>query len=521
MANQDTDTAWQAFNSKNYSEAKTKAQQCVTNLKDKALQDQQALDILKKNDIEASTVLSAKVIENNETVVLNKYNVIKKSDLNDVAIANFIIAESLRREGNNTEAKNYYKQIVDTYKDSYCWDPRGWYWNVKEVAQDKLDTIGTAYDYGDYTSQDLATKSWNALKAKDTKGIDLYAKKCLALYGKKAEKMQSTLSAFNPKGSESNSWALNDVATCYFMLGEKYMQEGNDTLAKGMYQKASQLGFAVCWDPRGWYWKVADVAKDKLNNYGTKYDFEDYTSKVLTTKGWDSLKEKDTKGLELYAKKCIYLFEQKATEIKTNLKSFPVKGAEAAAWAVNDVATCYYMLGDRYLQEGKDDLARGMFQKAADLGFAVCWDPKGWHWKVADVAKDKLDNYGSKYNYEDYRSVTLTEKAWKALSAGDYKGVELYTKKVIYLYGEKAVEMQAQLKECAKGSFAPYYWALNDVATCYLILGQSYQKQGDTAKAKEMFNTVINQYSYAQCWDPRGWYWKVAKISQEKIAALQ
>lgn len=521
MANQDTDSAWLALTGKNYTAAKNKAQICINNLKDKALQEQQALESLKSSDPDAATVLAAKVMDNSDAVVLEKYNKIKKNDLNDVAIAHFIMAESLRKEGNDIEAKNNYQQIVEKYKDSYCWDPRGWYWSVKEVAQDKLKTIGTPYDYGDYTSQNLTTKSWDSLQAKDYKGVELYAKKCLTLYSGKAQKMQGELTTFKAKGAEATAWAMNDVATCCFMLGEKYMQEGNDILAKEMYQKASQFGFAVCWDPRGWYWKVAEVAKDKLDNYKTKYDFKDYSSLTLTTKGWTALKEKDSKGVELYAKKCIYLYEEKATEMKSSLTAFPAKGTESAAWAVNDVATAYYMLGDRYLQDGKDDLAKAMLQKAAQLGFAVCWDPKGWHWKVAEVAQDKLDNYGTKYDYEDYRSVTLTGKAWKALEEGDYKGVELYTKKVIYLYGEKATEMQAGLKECAKGTFAPYYWALNDVATAYYILGQSYQKQGDAAKAKEMFNTIVNQYSYAQCWDPRGWYWKVAKVSQEKVAAIK
>ena len=140
---------------------------------------------------------------------------------------------------------------------------------------------------------------------------------------------------------------------------------------------------------------------------------------------------------------------------------------------------------------------------------------------MADVAKDRLDTYGTKYDYEDYRSVTLTVKAWQALSRNDFKGVDLYTKKCIYLFGDKAGEMQSSLRDFAKSSFVPYYWALNDVGTCYFIIAESYKKQGDAQKAKDAYQTAISSYGYAQCWDPRGWYWKVADISKKQLAELK
>jgi tetratricopeptide (TPR) repeat protein len=568
-------------------------------------------------------------------------------ELNDTATSEFIEAESLKGEGRKNEARNKYGEIAREYKNAYCWDPRGWYWNVAEVAQDKLDTMDTKYDYGDYRSETLTVKAWNSLKEKDHQGIDLYAKKCIKLYEKKARAMKAGLTAPPAKEAAFNNWALNDVATCYYIQGERYLSTGNQEKAKEMFGQAAELGFAVCWDPKGWHWNVAEVAKDKLSTIGTKYEYGDYKSETLTTKAWKALEGKDPNGVDLYTKKCIYLFEKEANNMKTKVTADPAEGQETQNWAMNDVATCYYLQGERLRNEGKtaeakqlygkvkefehavcwnpkgwffkvseaaqdrldtmgtkydyedyksetlirkswealikkdykgvemyaqknikiyeeeaikmqilkqrspiqepeslnwalndvatcyyllgeinlikgnDKKAKEMYGKAAQFGFALCWDPQGWYFKVGETAKDRLDLWGTSYNFGDYRSVTLTTKAWQALNKNDYKGVELYAKKCVYLYEDKAKLMQGELSTFAKSGFAPMYWALNDVGTCYFILGESYQKQGNVQKAREAYQTAIDQYRYAQCWDTRGWYWKISVVAENKLNEIQ
>src|ERR1700722_17844273 len=55
-------------------------------------------------------------------------------------------------------------------------------------------------------------------------------------------------------------------------------------------------------------------------------------------------------------------------------------------------------------------------------------------------------------NFGDYRSSTLTTKAWGALAQSDIESVLAYTNKCISLYGAQASKMQADLKDYATGS---------------------------------------------------------------------
>ena len=43
---------------------------------------------------------------------------------------------------------------------------------------------------------------------------------------------------------------------------------------------------------------------------------------------------------------------------------------------------------------------------------------------------------------------------------------------------------------------------------------------GKTAEAVVKFQEIIDEYPWAQAWDPRGWYWSVAEKSQASINVL-
>jgi tetratricopeptide (TPR) repeat protein len=368
------------------------------------------------------------------------------------------------------------------------------------------------YDFGDFSSETLATKAWKALEALDYAAVEAYTTKCIALYEAKALEQQASLTAFAPKDAAFTYWALNDVATCYFILGKARAAQGKVQDAQDALNTIIQrLGFAQCWDPKGWFWKVAEGAKDQLNTLGTAYDFGDYTSQTLTVKAWEALGKDDHKGVELYAKKCIALYEAKALEQQASLTDFAPKERAFDYWALNDVATSYFILGRSYQTRGDVKEAETAFKAIVEkFSYAQCWDPKGWFWKVAQGAQDRLNTLGTAYDFGDYTSETLTVKAWGALDKSDHKGVELYTKKCIELYEEEAKKQQASLTEFAPKDKAFNYWALNDVATCYFILGESLMAQGRYQDAKAAFERIVNDLSFAQCWDPKGWFWKVA-----------
>ncbi len=381
------------------------------------------------------------------------------------------------------------------------------------------------YSFGDFTSETLTTKAWDALNAGDHKGVEVYTKKCLSLYENKALDMSKTLSDFAPKDKAFSYWALNDVATCYFILGKSLQAQGKDAEAKEAFKTVvDKLPYAQCWDPKGWFWKVAGAAKDQLNLVGTKYDFGDYTSQTLTSKAWESMESEDHKGVDLYVKKNIELYEAKAKEQQASLKDFAPKEKAFDYWALNDIGTSYFILGKSLLAQGKVDQAKEAFNNVIQkFSYAQCWDPKGWFWKVAQGAQDQLSTIGTPYDFGDYTSMTLTTKAWESLGAQDAKGVEVYTKKCIQLYEEDAKKQQAALTGFAPKEKAFDSWALNDVATCYFIMGQSLMDQKKYPEAKAAFERVVNDFGYAQCWDPKGWFWKVAvgaRGNLNKILAL-
>jgi hypothetical protein len=60
-------------------------------------------------------------------------------------------------------------------------------------------------------------------------------------------------------------------------------------------------------------------------------------------------------------------------------------------WAVNDVGTGMFILGEAYRIAGKNAEALAAFkQVVSDYLYAQCWDPNGWFWKPAEAAQQKI-----------------------------------------------------------------------------------------------------------------------------------
>ena len=375
------------------------------------------------------------------------------------------------------------------------------------------------YDFGNFTSETLTKKAWEALNAGDHEAVEAYTKKCIELYEAKAHQQAVSLSDFAPKEQAFNYWALNDVATCYLILGQSLLAQDKVKEAQEDFKIViERFPFAQAWDPQGWFWHVAQAAKDKLNTIGTDYDFGDYKSVTLTTKAWEALSRRDHHGVELYTKKCIELYEAEAKKQQGMLSNFAPAEDATKYWALNDVATCYFILGQSLLAQGKAPQAQEAFKTVVEqFAFAQAWDPQGWFWRVADAASDKLSTIGTPYDFGDYKSETLVRKAWGALDQRDYRGVELYVKKCLELYEADAKRQQASLKDFPPKEKVFNYWALNDVATGYFILGESLIAQNRYQEARATFERVINDFAFAQCWDTRGWFWKVAVGARDRL----
>ncbi|MDI6605585.1 MAG: glycoside hydrolase family 2 TIM barrel-domain containing protein [Candidatus Omnitrophota bacterium] len=115
----------------------------------------------------------------------------------------------------------------------------------------------------------------------------------------------------------------------------------------------------------------------------------------------------------------------------------------------------------------------------------------------------------------------LIVKSWEAHGKKDIENTFKYTQELIDLYQDEAGTQQASLKALPKNKpDIQAVSALNDVATAYFIQGESYRDQGKAGESIEAFKNVLLKYCFGQAWDPRGWFWSVAKASRESIIKL-
>lgn len=73
----------------------------------------------------------------------------------------------------------------------------------------------------------------------------------------------------------------------------------------------------------------------------------------------------------------------------------PVSGDKEAIMAkraLNHVGTCYYIMGKTLEVQGKtEDAIKAYKLLQKKFPFAQCWDSKGWFWKPADLAKERIE----------------------------------------------------------------------------------------------------------------------------------
>ena len=117
----------------------------------------------------------------------------------------------------------------------------------------------------------------------------------------------------------------------------------------------------------------------------------------------------------------------------------------------------------------------------------------------------------------DLSSSTLTIKAWESLSFGAFDKVNIYADKCVELYKDEAAKQQRSLRKFPNPGEAKNYDFLNNVATCIFIKGEALFQQAKYNEARVYYNNVIDNYGFAQYWDPKGWYWKVADKSKVVI----
>ena len=259
--------------------------------------------------------------------------------------------------------------------------------------------VAAGYTFGDYRSSTLTTKAWESLAQKNTDAVVVYTKKCIDMYAPQAVKMQSELKDY-PTGDPQkifSYWAVNDVATSLYIQGEAYRKAKDMDKAKAAYQRVvNEFSFGQAYDPASkTFWKPVDAAKDALYmiEKGLDLDYGNMSSSVLAQRMWESLAKNNLEEVVAYNAKLSGLYGQVARDMQATLKDYPQLPAEHihTFWALNDVGTGMFILGEAYRMADKKVEAGEAYKKViSDYLYAQCWDPSGWFWKPAEAAQQKL-----------------------------------------------------------------------------------------------------------------------------------
>ena len=65
------------------------------------------------------------------------------------------------------------------------------------------------------------------------------------------------------------------------------------------------------------------------------------------------------------------------------------------------------------------------------------------------------------------------------------------------------------------------YQALNHVGVAYWVKGEILMEEGQNSEAREAFNTVVNEFGYAQYQNPEGVFLKASELANARLAELQ
>ncbi|MDP8212886.1 MAG: glycoside hydrolase family 2 TIM barrel-domain containing protein [Candidatus Zapsychrus exili] len=136
---------------------------------------------------------------------------------------------------------------------------------ISEILQDVYEEELVVSEEA-MSSSEFVKLLWEASSKRDLKRVEILVSECLALYGQEAKLLEEQLEGFPTRGEEENYKSLNDVATCLFIRAEFYMNSGKGEEAVKKFQEIIVLyRWAQAWDPRGWYWSVAEKSQASID----------------------------------------------------------------------------------------------------------------------------------------------------------------------------------------------------------------------------------------------------------------
>ncbi len=121
---------------------------------------------------------------------------------------------------------------------------------------------------------------------------------------------------------------------------------------------------------------------------------------------------------------------------------------------------------------------------------------------------------------QEISSKELVRMSWEASGQNDLSKVLDLTNQCVNTYESKAKELHAKLNGFPQKTQEEEFQVLNDTVTCLFIQAEALMNHGKTEEAKKLFQKIIDEYKWAQAWDPRGWYWSLAEKSQSSLDML-
>ena len=114
----------------------------------------------------------------------------------------------------------------------------------------------------------------------------------------------------------------------------------------------------------------------------------------------------------------------------------------------------------------------------------------------------------------------LTEQAWSSYWSGDYDLSIKLAKMVIEGWQDQALSLNQSLRAYPTEDLRTTYVPLNEVGTCYWVMGEALREKGDHVGARRAYDTLIADFMYAQCWNHQGWWWKPAVAAKKAKAKI-
>ncbi|MCP4649866.1 MAG: hypothetical protein GY853_07305 [PVC group bacterium] len=182
---------------------------------------------------------------------------------------------------------------------------------------------------------------------------------------------------FNHEGSLVQKYIYDENGSMIMSLSLSSEEGVNDLIAATIQDKTA----------------IADLWN---SDWDSTYDFLDpdnkLTSEYLTSVAWTALADGDIEKAKAFTLKCIQTFSGEALSQQKSLDELPTGPGISQNWAVNDVGTCYNILGLALEEEGAVDAAVSAYKiQASDFGYAQAYDPaEGSYWLVSDGSKKQL-----------------------------------------------------------------------------------------------------------------------------------